>query len=63
MLHLLGVRLHPAIGIALGCAVLAAAALSADVTLGAVGVVMMFATVFGRIAARPDPDDGPGAED
>jgi hypothetical protein len=58
MLNLLGVRLHPLVGIALGCALVAFAAISADVTLGAVGAVMIFATVYGRIAARSADTSG-----
>jgi hypothetical protein len=60
MLNLLGVKLHPAIGIALGCALLAFAALSADVMLGAVGVMMIFATVWVRIGDRSG--GGPGED-
>jgi hypothetical protein len=58
MLNLLGVRLHPAIGIAIGCALLAFAVFSADVTLGAVGLLMMFATVWMRLGRRTDGDAG-----
>jgi hypothetical protein len=63
MLHLLGVRLHPAIGVLAGAALVAFGVVSAAPVLCFVGVVVVLATVWTRIGARRDHDPSLDDED
>jgi hypothetical protein len=54
MLHLLGVRLHPAVGMLLGLALVAFAIITTAPFLGFVGVLVVVMTVWTRLVSRRD---------
>jgi len=53
MLHLFGVKLHPAVGILGGSALIVCGLLYSELVLCAVGAVMVFAAVSQRVGSRP----------
>jgi hypothetical protein len=63
MLHLLGVKLHPAVGILLGVAMVAIAITTAAPILGFVGALVVLMTVWMRIESSKRDDEPTGSED
>ena len=59
MLQLFGVKLHPAIGIVCGVALLAFGIASGTPTLCLVGAFVVFATAWTRIAAHRQHESSP----